>query len=277
MFCSCALLGAQSLEIGFIGGVSNYMGDLSDMKIRISQTHPSGGLSVRYNADKYISLKGSFMYGEISGHDSFSNNPARKLRNLSFHSNIYDFNTQIEWNLRGFCFGEYGKTNGFSPYLATGINVFKFNPKAYYRGRWYELQPLGTEGQGTTEFQDRKTYALTQFAIPLTAGLKFRFSDNWNMVMEYSFRVTFTDFLDDVSNNSYVDPEILKRNTANDNPAWELSDRSYEVNRGKMIGTDAAGKGIMRGNKNTPVDFFMFLNLSLCYRFPIPGVNCTSY
>jgi hypothetical protein len=268
---------SQSLEFGLMGGVSNYMGDLSDLKIRVNQSHPAAGISVRYNPDRYISLRGSFIFGTISGHDSMSNNINHKLRNLSFESNIYDFTTQIEWNLRGFCFGDYNKRYGFSPYLSTGLNVFKFNPKAYYRGKWYELQPLATEGQGTTEFQDRKTYNLTQFAIALAAGLKFRFTDNWNMVLEYGIRNTFTDHLDDVSNNTYVDPEILKRATANDNPTWELSDRSYEVNRGIQIGTDASGKGIMRGNKNTPIDWFMFMTMSICYRFPVPGVNCTSY
>ncbi|MBI3235418.1 MAG: outer membrane beta-barrel protein [Bacteroidetes bacterium] len=268
---------AQSIEFGMMGGVSNYMGDLSDLRIRINQTHPATGISVRYNPDRYISLRGSFLYGTISGADSFSKNANHRLRNLSFQSNIYDFNTQIEWNLKGFCFGDYNNKYGFSPYLAAGINIFKFNPKAYYRGHWYELQPLGTEGQGTTDFQDRKTYELTQFSLSLSAGLKFRFTDNWNMVLEYGLRNTFTDQLDDVSGNTYVDPEILKKNTANDNPTWELSDRSFEVNRGKSVGTDDAGKGIMRGNKNTPIDWFMFLTLSICYRFPVPGVNCTSY
>lgn len=268
---------SQSIEFGMMGGVSNYMGDLSDLKIRINQSHPATGISVRYNPDRYISLRGSFLFGTISGHDSMSSNPAHRLRNLSFQSNIYDFTTQIEWNLKGFCFGDYNKTYGFSPYLSAGLNVYKFNPKAYYRGQWYELQPLGTEGQGTTEFQDRTTYNLAQFSLSLAAGLKFRFTDNWNMVMEYGFRNTFTDHLDDVSSNTYVDPEILKRNTANNNPTWELSDRSYEVNRGVQIGTDASGKGVIRGNRNTPIDWFMFLTMSLCYRFPVPGVNCTSY
>jgi hypothetical protein len=268
----------QSLEFGLMGGSSNYMGDLSDMIPRNSQWRPAGGILIRYNPDRYVALRASFMYGEIQGADSLSKNSSHYIRNLSFKSKLYDFNAQIEWNLGGFAFSDYSGNYNFCPYLATGINIFKINPQAFYKGQWYELQPLGTEGQGTTEFQDRRTYQLAQFAVPLVAGLKVRFNDNWNMGLEFGLRVPFTDHIDDVSSNTYVDPAILVNKYGSTIPAAELSDRSFErTPDGKPIGTDLDGNGFERGNKNTPVDFFMFGTFSLCYRFPLPWMSCTSY
>ncbi len=267
---------AQSLEFGVIGGVCNYMGDLSDFKLRNDQYQPAGGMMIRFSPDRYVTLKGSFLYGTIGGADSLSNKAEHRRRNLSFKSTIYDFTVQAEWNLAGFCFGDYNKKYAFSPYAGVGISVFKFNPQAHYKGKWYELQPLKTEGQGTTLFQDRRTYALTQFAMPLSLGFKWRWTDYVNFGMELSYRVTFTDYLDDVS-STYVDPDYLRQNTSGDNPAAELSDRSGEVNNGMNVGLDADGKGLMRGNKNTPTDFFMFMTANICYRFPLPGVKCTNF
>jgi hypothetical protein len=44
-----------------------------------------------------------------------------------------------------------------TPFLFGGIAVFKFNPTTEAAdGNTYELQPLGTEGQGTTEYPDMK-------------------------------------------------------------------------------------------------------------------------
>lgn len=275
---SHSTLKSQSLEFGLQGGSIHYMGDLSDMKINLDLAKPTYGMFVRFNPDRYIALKGSFLYGMVGGADSLSSKPEHRLRNFSFRSQILDFSFQLEWNILGFCFAEADKNYGFSPYLFTGLTVFKFNPETYYKGKWYELQPLGTEGQGTTQYQDRKSYELSQLALPLGAGFKVRFNDNWNASMEVGFRTTFTDYIDDVSSNPYVEPELLRQKTGNDNPAAELSDRSGEVNMGNYITNNVDVVDIVpRGNPNTPVDFLLFGTVSLCYRFPLPGIKCTSF
>ncbi len=283
MFCTKVHISkSQSLEFGIMGGSTHYMGDLSDMKINFNLTQPAGGMFVRFNPDRYLAIKGSFTYGTIGGADSLSSNPAHKARNFSFKTNILDFAFLLEWNISGFCFADGERYYGFSPYLFTGINVFKFNPQTYYNGKWYELQPLGTEGQGSTQYQDRRSYELSQLGLPLGAGLKLRFNDNWNASMEIGFRTTFTDYLDDVSSNAYVEPEFLKQNQGSDNPAAQLSDRSGEVTpwsaQYKKITDDPdTVDKVSRGNKNTPADFFLFATVSLCYRFPLPGIKCTSF
>ena len=61
-----------------------------------------------------------------------------------------------------------------------------------------DLQPLGTEGQGTAVVGSEE-YSLTQVAIPLGGGIKIAVNPSFNIILEYGVRKTFTDYLDDVS------------------------------------------------------------------------------
>jgi hypothetical protein len=47
----------------------------------------------------------------------------------------------------------------FTPYITIGGGVFSFDPYAYLRGEKIQLRPLGTEGQGSTLYPDRKQYS----------------------------------------------------------------------------------------------------------------------
>ena len=123
------------------------------------------------------------------------------------------------------------RSSGTIPYLFAGISVFKYNPEAQFiydpnsphltrpnssynllqdrDGDYVELQPLGTEGQETTEFNERKRYNLTQIGLPVGFGFKFKLSTQWTLGLEYGIRFTFTDYLDDVS-TTYVEPTRIE-------------------------------------------------------------------
>ena len=160
----------SSTEIGIMAGGSYYLGD-------INQNHfdymtPSGGIVFRKNIDRRIVVKGEVLLGYIKGDDSRNTDDTVKLnRNLHFRSPIYELSGQIEFN-----FLPYESGNSlypFTPFVFAGVSLFRFNPHAEANnGEWVALQPLGTEGQGTTAFQDRKNYALTQFSIPMGGGIK---------------------------------------------------------------------------------------------------------
>ena len=79
-----------------------------------------------------------------------------------------------------------------------------------------------TEGQGTTSFQNRKPYSLTQLSIPFGGGVKIGVSDDFNIIIEYGLRKTFTDYIDDVSTTYAGIPSEF------DNITIELSDRSLD-------------------------------------------------
>lgn len=267
----------KPIEFGITVGASNYIGDLSKL-VAIKETHPMGGLICRFNYSDFITLRGTAAYGRISGNDAnYSSDAYRHRRNLSFRSNIIEFSGTIEWNILGF--GETQRFNPSSPYLFAGFGVFKFNPLAkftyhpeadlandptgatpvhdpilkQYDGQWIELQPLGTEGQETTKFNDRKRYPLTQLSIPFGVGYKKQFNDVWAWGLELGMRKTFTDYLDDVSKD-YVDEQIVGGN--NGFLAAALKDRAAEVGQKKFDNGEA------RGAKSSK-DWYFFLNFTI--------------
>ncbi len=260
----------SSLDFGPYLGGSNYMGEFTDGYMPLwNKTKFAGGLICRYNYGPYLTFKGTAIYGKIEGSDkNFASDPYRGRRNLSFKSDIVEFSVQGEWNILGY---EQTKTSyGWSPYLFAGISVFRFNPKAQFKyqsymmdptlqaqdGDWIELQPLGTEGQETTKFNDKRRYSLTQLSVPVGVGAKWQLDDYWAFGFEFGMRKTFTDYLDDVS-SIYVDNIIV--GGASGPMAVALKDRSMEV------GQAAFENGDSRGNSATK-DWYVIGGLTLTYR-----------
>ena len=130
--------------------------------------------------EQLVAYKTGFFWGMLSGSDVKTNEPARSNRNLSFRSQIVEFNNQIEYSIvkepksRKYSIQKAPGMGGFSnfqtnTYIFTGINVFYFNPQAKYQGNWVSLQPLGTEGQGI--IPSRNKYSRVSVSIPFGFGL----------------------------------------------------------------------------------------------------------
>jgi Domain of unknown function (DUF6089) len=125
------------------------------------------------------------------------------LRNLSFYTTLKEAYAALEVDLLNI------EKTRFTPYFFGGIAVFHFNPWAYdNEGQKVYLKPLSTEGEGLKDFPTQKPYPLTQFALPIGAGLRYAISDNIQIGFELTQRKTFTDHLDDVS-SFYVDYQTL--------------------------------------------------------------------
>ncbi|GJM35518.1 MAG: hypothetical protein DHS20C18_45190 [Saprospiraceae bacterium] len=253
---SVSLIAQKSAELGILLGASTYDGDLSpeNSAFDIDQYRPAFAFFYRYNANRFLGIKASFAYGEITADDAHSNIEAKQQRNLNFHSNILELGLTGELNLLGFAPGRAGSR--FSPYLFGGVSFFRFNPRTEYQGQTVDLQPLGTEGQGIDGFDD--PYSLTQIAIPFGGGIKYAITDRINIGLEVGFRKTFTDYLDDVS-GVYVDYNTLSTN--NGKLAADLSNRT-----GEFFGTepvDVPG-GTPRGNPNKD-DWFFIGGFTLSY------------
>jgi hypothetical protein len=274
---------SSSLDFGLYLGGSNYMGELTKGSMPLwEKTNFAGGLICRYNINPYLTFKGTAIYGKIEGSDkNFAKDDGyRKRRNLSFKSDLVEFSVQAEWNILGY---ENTRTSfGWSPYLFAGISVFKFNPKAQFNyipggihdpslqaqdGDWIELQPLGTEGQETTKFNDKRRYSLTQISIPFGVGAKWQLGEQWAVGIDFGLRKTFTDYLDDVS-SIYVDNIIV--GGASGPMAVALKDRAAEV------GELPFENGEFRGNSSTK-DWYMIGGLTLTYRIMGGRSQCFNF
>ncbi|MGB1316810.1 MAG: DUF6089 family protein, partial [Flavobacteriales bacterium] len=196
--------------------------------------------------------------------DSKSNVASQLDRNLSFESWIYDFAITGEFNFFKYAPGDMH--HPITPFIFGGIAVFKFNPTTKAAdGNKYELQPLGTEGQGTTFYPDRKKYSLTTASIPFGIGVKANISKTFSVGIEWGMRYAFTDYLDDVS-GTYADPTVIQA---------ERGDIAYELsNRSSLL--DETLEGRQRGNSKTN-DWYSFALVTFSMNIKARPAKCPAY
>ena len=247
----------QHFDFGYEYGYSSYFGDLAPYSaIPSGSSHAaSKGYYFGYG-NKWGTLFVNYTTTEISASDMEAAAVNRQKRNLSFKSPILEYGVTAEINLWGLIRNDYTR---FRPVLITGANLFYFTPQALYKNEWIDLQPLGTEGQETDAFPDRKKYRLTQVSIPIGAGIKFDLTEHIWFGTGIKARMTFTDYLDDVS-TTYVDPEILIQQ--NGSLAAELAFRSDEINPNEGYPKN----GSFRGNPNEN-DWYMTTYVTIGFRF----------
>jgi hypothetical protein len=195
----------NTTEMGVFGGFSGYMGDLMQERFETDQLHAAYGVFLRYNLCKSVSWKWHLYKGEISGSDANYQGLLVRDRNLHFRSDLYEVGTQFEVTFLHF--GERDERVA-APYIFAGISAFYFNPEAKWGDKWVDLQPLGTEGQWLDDYPDREPYDLVQWAVPLGLGFNINLGKRTNVGFEIGFRLTSTDYLDDVSAD-YPDQEVL--------------------------------------------------------------------
>lgn len=243
-------------ELGLAFGGMNYLGDLNDQSM-LGRVNLAGGLTARLNLNTRWALALGGSYGHIQG----GNPDVDVRRNLSFRSHITEGFLRVEFNF--FSYGlQQGTQKRLSPYIFCGIGLFTFAPQAQYidslsgRSEWYDLQPLGTEGQGSPQYPNRQKYQLVETCMPFGIGFRYRLSPSVHFTVEYGWRKTWTDYLDDVS-TTYVGEAVLKGDGGGGTIAALLADRSGEVQEGYVN-----APGIKRGDDSLD-DWYAYFNLTL--------------
>jgi hypothetical protein len=284
----------------------NYYGDLAPRPSRfstdISFTRPAVGLTFSHRFGPRYSVTSSFMYGTLKGADSesadagdTSNGLYRAQRNLSFRNRIKEISVVASLDLFP-NMATYISRVKWTPYAFAGVAAFLHNPQALApatdlngiplaeAGQWVNLQSLGTEGQKATLDEGDvnygiKSYKKLQVAIPFGIGVRFRLNEVFDLAAELGFRYTFTDYLDDVSQN-YVDlgvfgdNELAKamsyRSNEAVNPAQLKStpvrngDGGENVSYNLLSGYGQEHPDNMRGSKNDK-DTYMVTTIRLTY------------
>jgi hypothetical protein len=270
-------------EVSFGIGASNFMGELggrdqvgsnkTPLDFEFRMTRPSLSANYRFKALEWLNLRAGLTYGRLSGNDALTNEQFRENRNIHFRSPVVEFSGMVEvypWGEKtNHLYRSSGvsgkKPNYWSPYFFGGVGGFWFNPKAQYTdGKWYALQPLGTEGQGLPGGPD--PYKKIALCIPVGVGIKHALNNQWSIGFEIGHRITFTDYIDDVSGVYYDNAAIAAANgpmaayfanpTINSIPTW--TDGAYVYN--------PTGTGMQRGNPNEN-DSYMFAIVSVHYKF----------
>lgn len=234
---------AQTWETGVSAGGSGYMGDLNQQNpAKISGFNI--GVFAQRNFNPYFALKLHASHAEIAGADSTSGTQQFRDRNLSFKTQLAELSLMAELNFMRFTPG--ADKDRFSPYVFFGLGAVKYNPQANYMGADYDLRPLMTEGV---------SYSNIAVVIPFGAGVKYNFSDKWNIMFSAGYRYALTDYLDDVS-GKYLDKSKIK-----DPVLLALSDRSGEKT-GIYTGSPRTQRGDYRSH-----DTYLFLGFTLSFTF----------
>ena len=267
-------------EIGLMLGGSNYVGDINNMfkngkddskewnqfesSFNMYNVHIMGGVIARYNFNPRWTLRVSVLFSKLSGEDSHFDN----ARNLSFYTNIQDVAINGEFNFLDYRTGSL--QHRVTPYIFGGIALFHFNPKTDIIDKNGEKQTLSlhdyhTEGQGF--YDGRTNYHLLQVSIPFGLGMKFSLTKYVCLGLEWGFRKTFTDYIDDIS-STYAGRANIAYNV-NDNAAI-ASDRTNELPGYENI---YHKEGEMRGNSTTK-DWYNFFGITITSKISSGNTKC---
>ncbi len=253
---SFTLVSAQKTQLGGWIGASNYFGDLNQGNSLNSfkRVRPAFGIVYRYNQSPYITFKGTLNMGFLSFADKASSNYFQQARNLSFYSRVIEASGHVEFHFNKFISGD--RNFYFTPYLSIGFGLFNFDPKTKLNGEVFRLIDYGTEGQQNPDLTGRKPYKLFQPTIPIGLGLKYWMGENWDLIVDLSYKFTFTDYIDDIS-TTYVDELILGTSTV----TAQLADRS-----GELLDEPIGIPGRQRGDR-VGKDSYMMIGVGVAYTF----------
>jgi hypothetical protein len=286
-------LKSQNVEVGLMLGGSNYLGDLSNETFLMDQTKFSASIFGRYNFLPRFSMKGFIGYGRVAGDDNNFKDETRSYagiedfkfnyyRNLNFYSDIYEASVHAEYNLRKMDLNTY-QSRPFIPYVFGGIGLFHFNPKSTFDGKEVELQPLATEGQGSTTYNDLKKYSLTSICLPVGLGFRQKIGDDFFIGVEAGLRFTRTNYLDDVgglyASNSVVNGATGRVGLLMSDRSWERPDVNVSPDLDFPLNNDYLfEEGFKRSDRKTfSNDMYFMAGITISYVIRFRGQGCPTF
>ena len=231
----------RSLIFSVGTGTASYFGELKDKgKLIGPDPRVNLNLGLQYHFTNRIAARAEFGWFKLAGNDASTVN--RTSRGLSFTSNCYEVNIEGIINLmpNG---NRFYQRSPYNFYAFLGIGLMHMNPKAELDGVKYALKPLHTENAN---------YSLFQPVIPFGIGAKIKVNPFFNIAIEGGWRMTFTDYIDDVSTVYPADKGTWDPNSVR----YRLTDR--------RVGEHTYNK---RGNPSKN-DSYYLLNVKIEYYLP---------
>ncbi len=154
-------------DFGMALGGDYYIGDLNPSK-QFYKVRPSLGAFVRFNINKRFAFRISGYYMTLTANQADEPNLVIPYGHAtSFYTNLLDVTGQIEINFLPYVTGEESKTG--TPYIAGGIGY-----------------ALGLSN------------GISLLTIPFGLGYKYNVTKRLSAGLEWSYRKTFNDKIDDV-------------------------------------------------------------------------------
>ena len=215
---------------------------------------------------------------------------------------IFKPSTGNKFNLKGVSGHKLakGSLGHIGLYIVAGVGGFLYTPRAKINfsydvndpenaaylsnynlidnNKYHKLRPLHTEGQGFITsnglptdveganrgkiFKENKTYKLVSMCIPVGFGIEKAFNNDMGIKIEFAFRFTFTDYIDDVS-GTYYSKELLATNPHLGDKA-ELAATMSGTRSGDEPTWNAVGQ--QRGGSSSN-DYYGFITFSMYKKF----------
>lgn len=171
-------------------GKVGYAGDLSHDRV-FQKGLASASFGIEARLLKKISARVEARWYNISGSDAQAEDDEFSLqRNLNFRSSNFELDISGMYYFLNSYQGMYYKRKAIDPYISLGVGLTFFNPKTDLNGTTYALRDYKTEG---------RSYGGSAFIVPLGIGAKLSLNEFINLIPEFSYRIVFSDYLDDVS------------------------------------------------------------------------------
>jgi len=237
----------RDFVVSFGTGTASYFGELNNPKDRFD-TKLNIEFGLEYKFHPRISPKVMLTIFQLEGTDTEADDPSRQRRNLRFRS------TNIELSAVGLIqFIEdpprYYQRANLNGYVFGGIGVVWYNPKADIPDEDYLGNPFPDAGSYTAlrPLQTELTpYGSVALVIPFGIGGRYKVNPWFNISLEAGYRLTFTDYLDDVS-GTHPGPAAFT-----DPLTQALSDRRPELD------LPPAPAGTDRGNAGRNDGYFIW-------------------
>jgi Outer membrane protein beta-barrel domain len=242
----------KSITVGT--GTTFYYGDITSTTDAIKTPKPQINIGYRTRFDEHLSLRGEFQFYSMGASDKALGNESRSKRNLNFRARNIELSGILQYDfVRPAAFqSRYSRRPGFNFYAFGGLGLTTNNPKAEYNGSYVALRPLQTEGV---------SYGAVQPVVPLGIGVRFTVNKDTDILIDYGYRITFTDYLDDIS-GAYKDQATF----APGSTALALSDRRGELDPRFNDPAFRATQYKFRGNSKTK-DAYGILSVKYQYTF----------
>lgn len=212
-----------------------YFGDLASTSVSIylPNARPQLGFRLGYNFNPKLKIQFSQNTLILSGADSKKSDIGKNRgtnfdRGLSFRTTVVDLGVNLVY--RPF---KYKTLKSIIPCIQAGVSGYYFNPQAKRDGTYYNLRPVGTEGQ--TLDGSKLAYNRFELSIPVGIFIERHLSQDFIIGFGYTYHKLFTDYLDDVSTGRYPDADELKAANPDlgetavslSNPNGQSGQRSY--------------------------------------------------
>jgi len=211
-------------EMGVTGGIMNASTDIGGNRkvgsfpmssFTLYNTKLNGGAYISATYLDIVTARLQFSAGQIQGADSLTANAKgggaqnRATRNLNYRTRLQEASLLFEFHPTFLWRDVELPAPKFSPYILAGIGYLHFDPETKYGNAWVKTMPLKLEGQGFSEYPDRKRYTGHALSFPVGLGVRYELGPLFYARAEAAVHLTNTDYLDDASKEDYINPSLF--------------------------------------------------------------------